>query len=213
MKTIRSSAVVVIIALALFAANCAPESAPNPNANAPGSPSPSASPATTPVSKAVPVTLPVLDALFSDEAFKANLKTKVELTDEQIAQLQKIASDEVGRLRELNAEEQADDSEQSTNAREHAAQAIRSVIGPDKAESLFKFAHDYWVAGNEGVPPAEASDKAAGLNAVPKDTRVVVTFRLTAWTFSGRARSSSRTRSVLVIPTFLCRPVSEKRNR
>ena len=174
MKTIRSSAVVVIIALSLFAANCAPESAPNTNVNAPGSPSPSASPATTPVSKAVPVTLPVLDALFSDEAFKANLKTKVELTDEQIGQLQKIASDEVGRLRELNAEEQADDSEQSTNAREHAAQAIRGVIGPDKAESLFKFAHDYWVAGNEGVTPAATSDKAAGPNAVPKDTRVVV---------------------------------------
>ena len=166
----------LIIALALFAASCAPETAPNSNANAPGSPSPSASPATTPVSKVVPVTLPVLDALFSDEAFKTNLKTKVELTDEQIAQLQKIASEEVGRLRELNTEEQADDSEQSTNAREHAAQAIRGVIGPNRKPRAFQFAHDYWVAGNEGRNRRHDSNGTRLLrpNAVPKDTRVVV---------------------------------------
>jgi len=59
---------------------------------------------------AIPVTLPVLDALFSDEAFKTTLKSKVELSDDQVAQLQKISSEEVARLRQLNAEEQAVES-------------------------------------------------------------------------------------------------------
>ena len=173
MKTNRYSGTVLIVALALLIAGCAAEPGVSPNTISLASPSPVASPATTPVSKVVPVTLPVLDALFSDEAFKTGLKAKVQLTDEQVAQLQKIASDEVARLRELNVEEQAEDSEQSINAREQAANAIRAAIGSEKAESLFSFAHDYWVAGNEGLTPGASPEKVA-LNAVPTDTRIVV---------------------------------------
>ena len=59
----------------LAAAGCTTE--PGSNSNAPGSASPShASTSPSTVSKAVPVTLPVLDALFSDEAFKTKLKTQ-----------------------------------------------------------------------------------------------------------------------------------------
>jgi lipoprotein-anchoring transpeptidase ErfK/SrfK len=129
------------------------------------------------------VTLPVLDALFSDEAFKTKLRAKIQLTEDQVAQLQKIAGEEVARLRQLNTEEQAVNADQSSQAREHAAEAIRGVIGEQKAADLFALAREYWVAGGE-VEPGKTDKGAAsgapedtllaGPNAVPKDTRIVV---------------------------------------
>ncbi|HEV7798349.1 MAG TPA: L,D-transpeptidase family protein [Pyrinomonadaceae bacterium] len=187
MKTIRYSVLELIMVLSTLAfafGGCAVE--PASNSNAPAGPAPSASasasPSATAVSQAVPVTLPVLDALFSDEAFKTKLKSGVQLTDDQLVQLQKIAREEVARLRQLNAEQQAGNAEQSSQAREHAAEAIRGVIGEQKAADLFTLAREYWVAGGEGVEPGK-TDKAAtapentllaGPNAIPKDTRVVV---------------------------------------
>jgi len=131
----------------------------------------------------------VLDALFSDEAFKSNLRAKVGLTDDQLAQLQKIASEEVARLRQSNVEEKSpeEQSSQAEQSREHAAEAIRGVIGEQKAEDLFALARDYWVKGNEGLETSKTDKEAKtatteapenavlpGPNAVPKDTRVVV---------------------------------------
>ena len=178
------------MALAIgVAAGCATEPGGNSNSNTPGSPSPSASPSPTgSVSKAtaIPVTLPVLDALFSDEAFKSTLKSKVELTDDQIAQLQKIASEEVARLRQSNIEEQGrpGQSSQAEQSRQHATEAIRGVIGEQKAEDLFALAREYWVKGGEGIRRQQnrqdhRSESAEnplgrGLMRCPKDTRVVV---------------------------------------
>jgi lipoprotein-anchoring transpeptidase ErfK/SrfK len=168
----------------LAAAGCATE--PGSNSNAPGSAAPSASTSTTAVSRAVPVTLAVLDALFSDEAFKTKLKSRVELTDDQLAQLQKIAGEEVARLRESNTEATngGEQSRQAELAREHAAEAIRGAIGEQKAQDLFTLAREYWVTGNQGLEPGKTDESttseapentiAAGPNAVPKDTRVVV---------------------------------------
>jgi lipoprotein-anchoring transpeptidase ErfK/SrfK len=168
----------------LAAAGCATE--PGSNSNAPGSAAPSASTSTTAVSRAVPVTLAVLDALFSDEAFKTKLKSRVELTDDQLAQLQKIAGEEVARLRESNTEATngGEQSRQAELAREHAAEAIRGAIGEQKAQDLFTLAREYWVTGNQGLEPGKTDESttseapentiAAGANAVPKDTRVVV---------------------------------------
>jgi len=185
MRTIKHATLGLIMALAIgVAAGCATEPGGNSNSNTPGSPSPSVSPSPSAVSKSIPVTLPVLDALFSDEAFKSELKSKVELKDEQLAQIQKIASDEVSRLRQLNAEDQSSDqSTQAEQARQHAAEAIRGVIGEQKAEDLFALARVYWVKGGEGLETSK-SDKTsttepevtatAGPNGVPKDTRIVV---------------------------------------
>ncbi|HCX28638.1 MAG TPA: hypothetical protein DHU55_02525, partial [Blastocatellia bacterium] len=109
MNKIRHTALWLIVAFSLVAAAaCTVE--PGSNSNSPASPSPSTSPSpSSEVSQAnaIPVTLPVLDAMFSDEAFKSRLKSKIELTDDQIAQLQKIAGDEVARLRQSNTEEQS----------------------------------------------------------------------------------------------------------
>ncbi len=190
MKAIRCAALGLVVALATLAIGCVTEPAGNNNSNMSTSPSPSASPSpVSSISKAIPVTLPVLDALFSDEAFKTNLKSKVELTDDQLAQLQKIAGAEVARLRQSNAEAKSaeDQSLQAEQSRQRAAEAIRSVIGEQKANDLFALASDYWVKGNEG-PDSNKTNKEAkgatgeapentllpGPNAVPKDTRVVV---------------------------------------
>ncbi len=190
MKTIRQTTLGLVLALSIVAAGCAIEPGGNSNSNAPGSPSPSASPSPAgSVGRAMPVTLPVLDALFSDEAFKSQLKSKVELTDDQLAQLQRIAAAEVAKLHESNVEDKSaeEQSRQVDESREHSAEAIRGVIGEQKAEELFALAQDYWVKGSEGLEAAktdkdaktnatEAPENAVlpGPNAVPKDTRVVV---------------------------------------
>jgi hypothetical protein len=179
MRTMKQITLGLVVALAIgIAAACATEPGGTPNSNKASSPSPSVSPSPTAVSKAIPVTLPVLDALFSDEAFKSELKSKVELKDDQLATIQKLASDEVSRLRQLNAEDQSSDqSSQAEQARQHAAEAIRGVIGEQKAEDLFALARVYWVKGGEGLgtKPAEPEITAtAGPNGIPKDTRVVV---------------------------------------
>ena len=141
---IRNTAIGVILVLATLAAACATEPGNNTNLTSAVSPSPSASTSPVPVSKAAAVPLPVLDALFSDEAFKTKLKSKLELTDDQLGALQKIAGDEVARLRQSNIEEQsAEQSSQAEQSRAHAAEAIQGVIGQQKTEDLFAFARDY----------------------------------------------------------------------
>ena len=143
---------IAAIAVATLAA-CTTEPISNSNNMTPGSPSPAASSSpsiSVNQATAVPVTLPVLDALFSDEAFKAKLKSNVQLTEDQLAQLQKIAGDEVARLRQSNSEEQSSEqSQQAEQARERATEAIRGVIGEQKAADLFAIAWDYWVQGSE----------------------------------------------------------------
>lgn len=173
---INISALILIALSAFFAAGCQPGAAPSNSASP--SPSPSASPSGSPkaVGTNVPVTLPVLDAMFSDEAFKTKLKSQVELTDAQITQLQKISADEVARLRQANIEDKdAEPARQAEEARQSASRAIRDVIGDQKAESFFAFVSDYWTQGGD---PTDASKTTAsnnaGHNSVPKDTRVVV---------------------------------------
>jgi lipoprotein-anchoring transpeptidase ErfK/SrfK len=125
-----------------------------------------------------PVTLPVLDALFSEEGFRSELKAKVAVTDEQLAQLQKIAGEEVTRLREANVEDKSSEeqSRESLESRTRAAEAMRGVIGEQKANELFAFARDYWMKGEGDTAGTrtDANGVAAAPNAIPKDTRIVV---------------------------------------
>src|SRR6185503_10967465 len=173
MKTIRSLTVGLIVTLLLItAAACVTEPANNSNSATP-SPSASPSPSGTLNSKLdVGVTLPVLDALLSDEAFRGKVKSQVALSDAEIAQLQKIAADEVTKLRQANAEDQSGSAEES---RQRAAEAIRGAVGEEKAQQLFALAQEYWVKGNEpGADKTADSLVATGPNSIPKDTRVVV---------------------------------------
>jgi lipoprotein-anchoring transpeptidase ErfK/SrfK len=125
--------------------------------------------------EAVPITLPVLDALFADESFTSDLKSKLQLTDEQIARLRKIAGDEVLRLREKNTEAHAGSTEE---ARTRAVDLIRSVIGAEKAKQLADLAREHWNKGSEAGEANKSKVAEATMsgvpNAVPPDTRIVV---------------------------------------
>lgn len=159
------------ISLAVFMAGCQPQTTPTkPTGTAAASPSPTAD-----ENQSVPITLPVLDALFTDEKFKTELKSKLALSDEQIAALKKVSSEEVAKLRSTNAENQESSAEA---ARQNALGAIRGIIGVEKANQLLALARERW---NKGSDELEAMAAAAseptmlpGPNAVPKDTRVVV---------------------------------------
>jgi lipoprotein-anchoring transpeptidase ErfK/SrfK len=124
---------------------------------------------------AIPITLPVLDALLADEAFRAELKSKLQLTDDQIAALRRISSEAVAKLPTSNAERQAGSAEA---AEQDALKAIREVTGPDKSEQLMALARDRWNKGGEqfAVDVARQAELTMlpGPNAVPADTRIVV---------------------------------------
>src|SRR5882672_5123623 len=168
MKT-NSKALLVTAALVLLGSACQRRTAAPP-ANVAPSPSPAAGQAET-----IPITLPVLDALLADKAFKADLKSKLQLTDEQIAALGKISSEAVTRLRHANAENQSGSAETS---RQNAIEAIRRVIGAEKSEQLLALARDRWNKGSEELEASATKDAEPtmlkGPNAIPKDTRVVV---------------------------------------
>ena len=163
--------------LALIAIGCGTQPAGNSNSvTTVASPtvSPLASPSPKTEAITVAVTLPVLDALFDDEVFKGELKSKLQLSDAQINSLRTIASDEVARLRHANAEQEGGSA---AGARDSAAESIRAAIGPQKSEELFALAREHWLKGSEELEAGKEtkSDAMPELpNEVPKDTRIVV---------------------------------------
>ena len=127
------------------------------------------------VAETNPITLPVLDALFANEAFISELRTKLQLSDEQIAALRKVSSDEVARLRSANAENQPDSAE---TARQKSFDAIRGVVGNEKAAQVLVLAQQRWTTGTEELVTKTEQEAEPTLlpcpNAVPKDTRIIV---------------------------------------
>ena len=118
----------------------------------------------------VPVTLPVVDALFhEDESFKAALKERLQLTDEQVAQLQKVAREETSKLNEGG---DAEYSGTTTAARENAALKIKQIIGEEKAGQFAELIRERWGGKAAGADSSGAS--AAEAYAAPRDTRIVV---------------------------------------
>lgn len=114
------------------------------------------------------VTLAVLDALFTnDEAFAVELKSKLDLSDEEIARLKQSAREE----RESLSEGAGDSHEGSTSeAVARANEKVREIIGAEKASRLFAYASERW----QGDPPPVAAATPALPNAAPTDTRIVV---------------------------------------
>jgi hypothetical protein len=121
------------------------------------------------------LTLPVLDALLTNESFAGDVKSKLQVTDDQINALKKLASTEVARLRQTNAEDATGDA---AEARERATREIISVLGEEKAKQFASIASDFWARGGEGGEGSvgrEAADKMPSQpNSVPTDTRIVV---------------------------------------
>lgn len=171
-KMIWKSPLALAAAVLLMSASACTTTAPT-NTSAPSAPTTSASPAATPASATttgasgaaragLPVTLPVLDAMFADESFAGELKSKLQLTDEQIEGLRKVAGEERAGLDE--ADERSGTTSEATR---RAAEKIRSVIGAEKATAFNAFVGERWAAGGEELASAKP-------NSVPTDTRVVV---------------------------------------
>ena len=111
----------------------------------------------------LPVTLPVLDAMFADDTFAADLKNKIQLSDEQIAKLKDVSQKSV-----QNLTENGDQAKNSTTASvKQAEEQIRGIIGDDKSNQLFELIQ----TKSAGETIAADGQKP---NQIPTDTRVVV---------------------------------------
>jgi lipoprotein-anchoring transpeptidase ErfK/SrfK len=154
---------------------CVTENTNQANKNAAPSPAPSAtaspSPADDKSAKADVLTLPVLDAFFADESFAGALKTRLQLSDDQVSRLKELAHSETAKLNEDNAGMGAGES---STARSEATEKIGGLIGPEKTRQLAALIGERWSgAGDEGSDKAAAQPRN-GPNAVPTDSRIVV---------------------------------------
>jgi lipoprotein-anchoring transpeptidase ErfK/SrfK len=180
MKTVwraASGAMCLFALLILGGCQAAPVSNVNTATNATPSPAASATAAAPASANAgasnVPLTLPLVDALFADESFAKDLKSELQLTDEQIERLRKVAREETGNLRETETGEHGGTT---AAASQRAAEQIKSVLGEEKAARFNEFARARWTGGGEsGADTAGGGASVGGKpNAVPTDTRIVV---------------------------------------
>lgn len=119
----------------------------------------------TPTAAAQPFSLPVLDALFYEEGFEAELKSKLSLTDEQIAKLKTTAQEATAELTEDGVGDYAGSAREATRSSE---EKIRGIVGDEKAGQLFGLVAQRYQSGEvEGMMSTQP-------NAVPTDTRIVV---------------------------------------
>jgi len=170
-----------LILVGLYATGCiaVPTNQSNNNLSPPASPAASVSP--SPVNgeaaNAEPLTLPVLDAFFADEGFSALLRTRLHISEEQIAKLKELAHAETAKLNEENA---GKGEGESAAARAAAEEKIGAVIGNDKAAQLAALVRERWNSAADDTSnqtaaennPRESARDAA--NRVPNDSRIVV---------------------------------------
>jgi lipoprotein-anchoring transpeptidase ErfK/SrfK len=197
-KTMRLMNAVGVVLLLLAGAGCETESS-NTTGNRPATPvantnttsttptTPAATPSVTanPASNNQPVTLPVLDAFFAQEGFAAEMKAKLQLTDEQVNKIRNIARQETSKLRE--SDNQDEYAGTTTAAREDAYEKSKAAIGEAKTQELIAFVNERWsgdataatTVSSTPTPPATAPRDAVAVPVgfavgVPKDKRVVV---------------------------------------
>jgi lipoprotein-anchoring transpeptidase ErfK/SrfK len=169
----------ILAFVACLVTSCAPAPSNSNTSVVQATPSPSASPSASPSpatteTASVQITLPLLDALLADQKFVARLKKDAKLSDEQIDSIKKASSSAVAQLRESNAE---DVDGNNTDARQRAAEQLRSLVGDEKARQVETLANDYWSKGDVSDTAADsgkAVEMLKGPNAVPTDTRIVV---------------------------------------
>ena len=201
-RILRNLSASLILVAVFIIAGCqapppssSPSTANNGNTSASASPqaSPVASPATTGATNTtgMPLTLPVIDALFhaEEQAFVADLRTRLQLTDEQINRLRTLAREQTAALNESDAE-----TGSTSEARQRAVEQIRNIIGEEKVEQLAQLIATR--GGSEEGETSRAPQTAAGdrPNGVPTDTRIVVNipaFRMDVFQ-SGRLMKSYR---------------------
>ncbi len=158
----------LLFAASVFITGCGP--AGTGEANAPANTvSINASPtansdasSTEPVTANSMVTLPLLDAVLADEAFVAEAKTALQLTDLEIQQLREASRNAVAGL----SEDDEDEGVRSTRAAtKEARKQLEKVLGSERANRLVTLIDKQAASGDL------AANKP---NQVPTDTRVVV---------------------------------------
>jgi L,D-transpeptidase ErfK/SrfK len=173
-RNISSLALLTLSMLLLVTTGCVTNSPKTETSTStPASPSPSADKST--VATATPersqLTLPVLDALLANENFVSELRTKLQLTNDQIEELKKVSTAEVDRLRSSNAEQI---EEVSVDARSKASEEVSNVIGNDKTTQLSTLTNDFWARGEASEQAADKLALPTLPNSIPTDTRIVV---------------------------------------
>jgi L,D-transpeptidase catalytic domain len=137
--------------------------------------SPSPGPSPTKEEPRAQLTLPILDALLGQESFLNELRTKLQLSTDQIDSLKRVAAAEIARLRQANAEDLSGDP---AEARDRASKEINAILGEEKTKELGKLAYEFWARSGEELEGTMGTQAAMALsptpNAVPTDTRVVV---------------------------------------
>lgn len=108
------------------------------------------------------VTLPVLDAMFADEGFANEVKTKVGLTDEQVQKLEETSRNAVLSLNET------DKGGSTKKSIQQATEEVKKIVGDDKARQLFQFVQQRWAGSDQGIAPTGRP------NDIPTDSRIVV---------------------------------------
>ncbi|MCU1267637.1 MAG: hypothetical protein JWM21_3955 [Acidobacteria bacterium] len=178
---------VLCVLTSLWAVGCQDQTTNQSSQNATAAPSPTAgiSPAATPAGEqlaaAQPLTLPVLDAFFADQSFSGLLKTRLQLTDDQIARLKEVAHSETAKLRESEGQVEG----ATAAARTTAEQKISALIGAEKASQLAALVREKWNETADKAPaektvavttnPSNAAEfTARAPNTVPTDTRIIV---------------------------------------
>ncbi len=119
--------------------------------------------------------LPVLDALFFEDGFENELKTKLALNDEQVRKLKAAARASVSDLDEQEGDNYLGSSREAAR---RSDKQIREIVGDAKADQLYELVGQRYAGGDiGGLLPAQP-------NAVPQDTRIVVNapaYRMDLW--------------------------------
>lgn len=137
--------------------------------------SPSPAPSPTKEEPRAQLTLPILDALLGQESFLNELRTKLQLSTDQVDSLKRVSAAEIERLRQANAEDLSGDP---AEARDRASKEINAILGEEKTKELGKLAYEFWARSGDELEGTMGTQAATALsptpNTVPTDTRVVV---------------------------------------
>ncbi|HSP62614.1 MAG TPA: L,D-transpeptidase [Pyrinomonadaceae bacterium] len=170
----------LFMAVCILAVGCVvePTNRANSNANVAALATPTATISPAPVSEKAStqvLTLPVLDAFLANEPFSGLLKSRLQITDEQIAKLKEAAHADTVKLSEANA---GTSPGETASARTTAKETITKIIGAEKAEQLEALIAEQWSSDNESAAdktvPQSGPNDTRNPNNVPTDSRVVV---------------------------------------
>jgi lipoprotein-anchoring transpeptidase ErfK/SrfK len=110
----------------------------------------------------VQVTLPLVDAILNDESYISDLKSSLQMSDDQIQKLRDAARDDV-----ITLDESDRGGPRSTRAAVKKAQdKINQILGDEKTAQFMDFIRER----ASGVNP----ETAMAPNSVPDDTRIVI---------------------------------------